>query len=388
MRWKFPDPDNAAEEKRKAATLQKIVAWWKAFESRSADIKALFRRQQNWDLADWMHQHFSAIDPRLMWEYGPGLTGGDRLVMTPESVRQLRPLVDVILQNAPALPGWEFYAYRLPEGEEMARETVKVRTGGDISRMRFKAERGNLNRIDIVFCSPDHAARNEKQVFNDCFVTCESMLGEEVLDKWIGSIEADKNAVMSKDFLPVGELLATVKALISQIVGSLPSKPCLLTTETATWSLYKLKPKTAEDYPEQLDMYVGRTMYPDMWMCTHNNQPFDSCRFSRHGEIFAHLKLDGSEGLDTEKFSDKAEIEEALDEVLVPEGLGAVIGGGTGNRYSYIDLALVDVKNGIEAIKARLREGNVPKRSWILFFDSDLRDEWIGIWNDTPPPPA
>jgi hypothetical protein len=25
---------------------------------------------------------------------------------------------------------------------------------------------------------------------------------------------------------------------------------------------------------------------------------------------------------------------------------------------------------------------------WIQFFDSDLQGEWIGIWDDTPPPPG
>ncbi|HWB59239.1 MAG TPA: hypothetical protein VG733_07095, partial [Chthoniobacteraceae bacterium] len=250
-----------------------------------------------------------------------------------------------------------------------------------------KAERGNFNRIDLVFSSPDYAARDEKQAFNDCFVTCESMLGEEVLDKWIGGIDVDKNAVAEKGFLPVGQLLSAVKALITQIVASLPAKPCLTTRENATWSLYKLKPKPAADYPQQLDMYVGKTMFPDMWMCAHDNQPFDSCRFSKHGEVFAYLKIDGSEGVDEEKFADKSEIEDALDDLLVPEGLGAVIGGGTGKRYSYIDVALLDVKHGIEAIKQRMREGNVPERSWILFFDSNLQDEWVGIYDDTPPPP-
>jgi hypothetical protein len=55
--------------------------------------------------------------------------------------------------------------------------------------------------------------------------------------------------------------------------------------------------------------------------------------------------------------------------------LGCHIGGGTGLRYSYIDLALTDVKKAIPAIQGRLRQGKVPRRSWILFFDGHLVGE-------------
>jgi hypothetical protein len=88
---------------------------------------------------------------------------------------------------------------------------------------------------------------------------------------------------------------------------------------------------------------------------------FHSERFSKCGETFCYVKLDGKDGLDEEKFPDKAAIEDALDEVLRPRRLGCHIGGGTGLRYSYIDLALTDVQQGLDAVRRRLREGNVPK---------------------------
>ena len=100
-----------------------------------------------------------------------------------------------------------------------------------------------------------------------------------------------------------------------------------------------------------------------------------------------HVKIDGSDGLDESQFADKGEIEDALDEVLVPARLGCQIGGGTGQRYAYIDLALIDLDRGIQAIRERLRRGSVPKHTWIQFFDADLVAEWIGIYDDTPPPP-
>ena len=100
------------------------------------------------------------------------------------------------------------------------------------------------------------------------------------------------------------------------------------------------------------------------------------------------VSLDGAEGLDEERFADKGEIEDAIDGVLKPDRLGCFIGGGTGLRYSYVDLALTDAERSIEQITALLRDGNVPKGCWILFFDADLCGEWVGVYPDSPPPPG
>ena len=72
---------------------------------------------------------------------------------------------------------------------------------------------------------------------------------------------------------------------------------------------------------------------------------------------------------------------------LRPARAGCVIGGGTGLRYSYIDLALTDVRRGSDLVRQRLRAGNVPKRSWLLFHDCEWAREWVGVWDDTPRPP-
>jgi len=65
-----------------------------------------------------------------------------------------------------------------------------------------------------------------------------------------------------------------------------------------------------------------------------------------------------------------------------------VVGGGTGLRYSYVDLALTDATKGIQQLVRVIRDGKITKRTWILFFDAIYEYEWVGIWNDTPPPPG
>jgi len=84
--------------------------------------------------------------------------------------------------------------------------------------------------------------------------------------------------------------------------------------------------------------------------------------------------------------SARTKVENALNEVLRPGGLGSVIGGGTGLRYTYIDLALRHLDHGLAEMRQVLQQLAVPERSWLLFFDAHLADEWIGIYDATPPP--
>jgi hypothetical protein len=400
-RWRFCSYGGPGECSQREEVVAKIDAWWQQFQGKTCALNSLFSQEAEWDLPEWMATHLQAIHPSLMWEYGPAVnTDGHRLVITPESAHHLRPLTDTIIERAPKIEGWEFYAYRLPEDLETAEVTVEARTGGDIRDVEVRVTRGDHHFVDICFCSPRTSGDDDEDALGESFVAAETLLGEECLDKWIGSLEISpktKRGGLSKLFgrgeadtprmLPLDRLKDTVDALVGSIRDQLPQQPHYQWVDEAEWTVWELTPREADDYPEQYDLFVGKSANAPMWTAAHGNGLFYSERFTRCGETFCYVKIDGSEGLDEEEFADKAEIEDALDEVLKPDGLGCQIGGGTGVRYSYVDLALVDLPRGIEAVRKRLQQGNLTKRSWIQFFDAGLAAEWIGIYDDSPPPP-
>ena len=382
MRWRYIEPQTRADMNRRERTAQAIGRWWDAFQVNSGRLRDCFTKGTDFDVPAFMARHLGQVDPELMWEFGRGvIEGGHRLVVTPESSKSLRPMVESLLGQAPDLDGWEFYAYRLPE-PHMVLEMVGARLGLELKALRGRAVRGNNNQIDLVYSSPD--VDDLEQFFHVAFVATETLVGEEVLDTWIGEISGSVED--SGEWLTMTELAKQVERLQAAICAELPDVPAV--AEGGVWTLFKLKPEVQDDYAYQSDLLVGRTPLEEMWKAAHRRVPFSSCRFSGVGETFCYIKLDGSEGLDCEGFADKSEIEDALDELLRPRGLGCQIGGGTGLRYSYVDLALTDVDSAIPAIRARLQEGRLPKRSWLLFFDDIYRDEWIGIWDDTPAPPT
>jgi hypothetical protein len=387
MRWRFPDAGDAEENRERTNVERAIDRWWAAFGDARADLDAIFRgKKPRWDLPAWMQRHLGAIDARLMWEFGPGLSGGHRLVITPEVERHLRPLVETILARAPKIDGWSFYAHRLAETVPQAIATVQARVGFDFADVRASVEATGDGGVDVTFHSTRFATVAENAARGAAFVATESLLGEETLDVFIDAIEtrADDRETAA---IALDELPELVRLRIEEQRATL-SPAAFFEREDVDWTLWEMKPRDAPDYPHQLDMFVGKSAMKEMWQRAHSSRSFASARFSRFRETFCFLKIDGSTGLDPDGFGDKSKIEDALDSALKPAGLGAHVGGGTGRRYSYVDLALIDVERAIPILRETLRVGRVPRRSWLLFFDDALRDEWVGIWPDSPLPPG
>jgi hypothetical protein len=409
MRWLYFDATNPDETTAHATVMRKIDDWWRRFAAKTDDLNSLFAQRSEWDLPAWMECHLQAIDENLMWEFGPALRGdGHRLVITPEAETHLRPMVQTILERSPNLPGWEFYPYRVPEDLTMAEHTVAGRTGGDLKDTFASLMVGQHNRINVCYYADSTLGSDDAQALSNAFVATETLLGEELLDRWVGVISVDRlpkppgklGRLMGgrqsvRGLIPLDRLQPTVVALVSSIQDQLPNKPLYVlqpandSEDSQTpHSVLQITPTPADDYPRYLDKYVAVTANVDFWRAAHEDGAFYSERYSRYSETFCYLKLDGSAGLDEEKFPDRASIEDALNEVLVPARAGCAIGGGTGLRYSYIDLALTDVNMAIPLIQSRLRAGNINRRTWLLFFDAPFAHEWVGMYNDTPAPPS
>lgn len=394
MRWLFCDPENPRECARRQQVLRRVDDWWRDFSVEQETIRDSFRqRSSSFRLPEWMQEHLQAIDERLCWEFGPALEkNGHRLVITPESEHWLRPLVRTVLERAPKLPGWEFYPYRLAEEAELAAAAVQGRVGLDISGALVEARIGECRKIDLCFHFPQGLTEDDQEARCAAFIASETLVGEEILDHWIGSIDVGPPAVRKGKadcrMLCLERVGPTVDALIGSIVEQLPSDPTWKYIENVSWSGVQLTPEEGEaDYGARDDLFVAISGRLDVFEAAHGGGIFSSACHSRCGETFCYLKIDGAQGLEGSQFNDRAEMEEALNIALIQQQAGCCFGGGTGLRYSYIDLALTDVERGIEIVRRVLLEGGVPKRTWIHFFDDELAREWIGIHHRSPEPP-
>lgn len=125
-----------------------------------------------------------------MWEFGPGLEDGHRLVVTPEHRLDLRPLVDEILRRAPVIQGWTFFGHRLRETFDMALATVEGRTGVPLKATGFKCAKGRFNLVDVDIEFPRSTLRSDRDLAqSQAFILLESMIGEAALNTWVDAIE-------------------------------------------------------------------------------------------------------------------------------------------------------------------------------------------------------
>jgi hypothetical protein len=64
---------------------------------------------------------------------------------------------------------------------------------------------------------------------------------------------------------------------------------------------------------------------------------------------------------------------------------GCICATGTGLKYAFIDLALADIERAVPVIRNVLRKLKTPERSWLLFLEPELADEWVGVWRPDSP---
>src|SRR5262249_15564683 len=152
---------------------------------------------------------------------------------------------------------------------------------------------------------------------------------------------------------------------------------------TLSWIEVDLKPKKQDDYLHRYDLLTALTCAPDMWRNAHSGDLFWSGRFSRSSEVFCYLKMDRGGPIRRAAVGDRNKAEDALNAGLRPGRLGCVIGGGSGRRYDYIDLALTDVRAAVSVIREVLaRSALETRRGWLQFFDHALGAEWVGLQPD------
>ena len=403
MRWQFSDPTNETERARREATLARIDAFWRGFAEHHDDFAATFRKESDFDLVGWMQSNLGGVDPRIMWEFGPAVSGpGHRLVATTEGTHELRPMVDTLIARAPALEGWEFYGYRLAEPVEQALMTVRARTGIDLGDAKVSVAPAAGRSVAIRLCTPQMRWGSDDALWSAGLIAIEALIGEETLDRWVGPIDVEpmprkrgwglfrRKATIDDTLLPLGELRGRVEAVIEELRAGRDASPFhTRDPETASWRMFRVDSdlEGSGDYPRQADLAVARTMAPELWEATQGPGLFFDARFSAHGECFAYVKIDQDDVDPNHRVDAKAPIEDAVVDHLARERRGALYASGSGFRYAYLDVALSDRDRGVEELRTLLQQLEVPRRSWILFFEAHLAGEWVGVYPDTPPPP-
>ena len=168
----------------------------------------------------------------------------------------------------------------------------------------------------------------------------------------------------------------------------LPAAPFLERLGSLSWTGIELQPKEARDYAHRFDLLSALTGAEELWRNAHSDQLFWSGRFSRCGETFCYMKIDRASHPQGSSVEVGPQLEAQLNQALVPLRLAARSAAGHGLRYTYIDVALLDVHAAADVIRKVFQQSAlVSPRAWIQFFDHALAAEWIALAAASGAPP-
>lgn len=346
------------------------------------------------DLSAALHD----ISPGLLVEIDANEAHGVRVVLSPAHDAGLEPLLGCVLRQAPAIAGFEFVRHRGETDVAPALEEVRERFGMDLSdaRVRIGFSRGHL--LEVVVHSSAISSATDELALDAANLLVLRLIGDELFDDWVGAVDvapAPRTGPLkilsaskpAENILPLDETLPAVEAAIRGLYAELPEAPYRLCSGEANWTLLEAEPGAELDYPAQDDVALKSTVVPEAMKCFLERSRFASKRFSRHGESFAYAKVDATDETADARHALRVRLEDVLGKALVTSGAGCVVGAGLGVRYVYVDVALENLHRGVSVMKESLRALAVDSRSWILFCDGALSHEWVGVWDDTPPPP-
>lgn len=343
---------------------QRLDHFWTSF---AQQVETLSGDQKK--LIGWLSEQIDILQPGLSWDVGPWTSGKMNLAITCENQYHLRPLVDEIIDKAPVLEGWTFSSARPPIPAEMVANVFNSRTKSALPDCAACCSPTELNYIDIEF---DFASAALKIPKEHLFVLLEIILGEKFLEVWVGEIRSAKKLFGfsfggKRTQVPLEGLRDHCEQLkVEMLKRSTPDTFYFEQPRPDTGALFTLNGNIT--FP---DRWTINTWCPEVMKATLAER-FWSERYSRNGETFCFLQIEGEYDLDK-----RSEVENALDAVLRSHKVGCVIGSGTGTQSVFIDLALTNFETGHPFIKEFVSTLKDPCK--LHFFDIGYRQVVLAL---------
>lgn len=174
----------------RADALAAFWQWWTSAKDHVAAAIASGTLGQS-PLVEYITMAVHNLSPDFAWELGPGRSAQHNLTVTAEGNLLVRRLTAQWLAAAPPPDStWEYYDSRQPSshldleiaGRRFAQEDFAISSVYDPNRERF----------DIVLFHPEFRKADDRLAHQAAFLTLDELLGEDDVERWIGSIDASK----------------------------------------------------------------------------------------------------------------------------------------------------------------------------------------------------
>jgi hypothetical protein len=175
---------------------------------------------------------------------------------------------------------------------------------------------------------------------------------------------------------------------LTQLREELPAVALAKLIDSKGWTTLEMEPtsEVADTRRNDIRLMTASVAGLPPLTAAHRGRRFCSALHSRLGETFCYVQWQHDATSDNDLLARREQLELAIARMFSQSGGGCVVGGGIGAKYLYFDLALTDPRQTVPHLRRTLLEHKPPQRCWLLFYDDELAEEWVGIHPDAPEP--
>jgi len=334
---------------------------------------------------------------RLVCDFEFGAEGKLALVITPELYHSRRPLARAAVARAPQLPGWEvrdarWAVARVPDA---VRAILGRSRSEALAVERLIPRRGAHRLVDLVaqgFGDREFLADQGGVIFS-------VLLGERADQDWLGTTYARRWPIVSLTSLSfrrerprndrwLTEFRERATDLIVAFEAERPARRFsdrpMRVEDTVS---FRLRPGQG-DRERRRDALFYQSRHSALTAARLAGVRIGGARFSRFKEIFCGLKIRRTNASPFAEVADIATLGARIEDALMGPKLGGVIGRASGLEHVYIDLALLDLRGSLDALRRALGNEGVLAPVWLIFDDAGLEDLYHPLMPQTPPTPV
>lgn len=339
---------------------KRVELFWGWFAENADEFYATIENGQCAELTEPFQNAGRKWLPGFSWVFGPGANGqGHSFTITGEGKIGYLFLANFWLEQAPELAGWTFYSSRqaseLSGGERI--QIGEQQFGPDELLVKpVVFEEGE--QIGLDFWHPEFANCDEGLTRTVLSIWLDEAIGEIGSQLWIPSAEC-KDLSGDAEAFPVTKLKSYIEYLQKE-------KGWEKASPDATYSLYQL-PDPSDAFP-RADTISGTTCNMELIGAYLEAQGQMEDPIEGSGASFIYIGINVDQFPEGEEVNFRAEVEEAIDDVLQAKKSGRVFGGAFGFQSGYIDLVIYDDERSISLVKQVMSDKGLDNEYFIRPF--------------------
>lgn len=345
----------------------RVSTFWQVFGEEEAKIRQLMIDKADGNtLVKAMTEILDIAFVDIPFEMGINDENKHELILSPNGNRVLLIQILYLLKYRPEHLNekWNFYSSKPAqgtEGMELNIYDIKITAGDFLVYTNLEEERKIIN-IDVFV--PIMMELDENKKYNALFIMLDLFIGELYTMEYIGKIDIIENKKSDEyEQIPLTKLKSYIDYLVNEHDWE--------KTKHITENYIGYKADGIENSKElRKDAYVGYTSCFDIIRDLGEENIYPIKQLEDDGVYMAYIFYNNSTIDQENMVPQRAEIEDAILDLIEDEGIAQSTGGATGYDNSYIDFIIYDLDAFIPIAKKIMKSYKFESKG-IGFFESN-----------------